>query len=53
MWGRATKEWLADGCSYSLILKLSKIDVLSISEAGLSVFEMGNNVGSKKYECLK
>lgn len=55
MWWRAKDEWLADGCKYSLILKLSEIGVLSISESSLPVFEMGNNVGStiKKYECRK
>lgn len=55
MWWRAKDAWLADGCRYSLILKLSEIGVLSIAEESLPVFEMGDNVGSKikKYECRK
>ncbi len=55
LWSQVEGMPLADRCEYSLLFKLSDIGTLSISEAGLPEFSMGNNIGSeiKKYECRK
>lgn len=53
-WSPVKNKPIAEGCFYNLLLKLTEIGEMYISEDALTEFGMGNNLGSKvgKYKCF-